>query len=196
MSVRAFVFSEGEHYHCYNRGVDKREIFVDQQDYVYFLKLLRHFNTSEVMGNLRLAETRKPVDPPVTILTYCLLPNHFHLILRCNNDAAGFSKYMQRVSGGYTMYFNQKHERSGALFQGVFKAKHIVTDQSLRQLIAYVHHNNIVHDLYDSSLYRSSLNTKDDLVRGLASYLDFSQNQQQIVSIIRDMRSTRRDLEL
>jgi putative transposase len=196
MSIRQFTFSLDEHYHCYNRGVDKRTIFEDRQDYTYFLKLLRHFNTSEVVGNLRLLENKKQTDPPVTILSYCLLPNHYHLILRCNKDQKGFSKYMQRVGGGYTMYFNQKYKRSGSLFQGVFKAKHIDSDKNLRQLLAYVHHNNIVHDLYDKTLYRNSINTNDSLVRGLASDLDFVKNQLEIVAIIKEMRSTRRDLEL
>ncbi len=196
MSIRPFTFSFGEHYHCYNRGVDKRTIFEDQQDYIYFLKLLRHFNTTEVVGNLRLLKNKKQIDPPVTILSYCLLPNHYHLVLRCNKDQEGFSKYMQRVGGGYTMYFNQKNKRSGALFQGVFKAKHIDSDQGLRQILAYVHHNNIVHNLHDKTLYRNSLNTNDSLVRGLASYLDFDRNQLEIVDIIKEMRSTRRDLVL
>ena len=140
--MRKVIFSESEYYHCYNRGVDSRKIFTNQQDYTYFLKTLRNFNTSEVLGKLRLQENREPINPPVTILSYCLLPNHYHLVLRCN-DGPGLSKYMQRVSGGYTMYFNQKDNRSGSLFQGPFKAKHLQTDQDLRQVLAYVHNNNI-----------------------------------------------------
>lgn len=195
MSIRPVSFSRNEIFHCYNRGVDKRTIFEDQQDYIYFLKMLRHFNTSKVIGNLRQLENLEPIDPPVTILAYCLLPNHYHLVLRCSDDSGGLSKYMQRIGGGYTMYFNQKNERSGSLFQGVFKAKHIDTDQYLRQILAYVYHNNIVHDMYDKSLYRNSLNTKDDLVRGLAS--NFGDDKMlEVVEIIKELRSTRRDLEL
>jgi putative transposase len=195
MGVRLLSFSKDEIYHCYNRGVDKRVIFTDQQDYIYFLKLLRHFNTSEVLGSLRMVEHQTPVDPPVTILSYCLLPNHFHLVLRCNIDQPSFSKYMQRVSGGYTMYFNNKFERSGSLFQGKFKAKHVGTDEYLRTVLAYVYHNNIVHDLYDVTLYRKGLNTNDTLVRGLASnYGD--EKQLEVVEIIKEMRSSRQGLEL
>jgi len=196
MSERKYTFAPGEVFHCYNRGVDRRRIFEDQQDYVYFLKILRHFNTSEVVGNLRLLVNKPPVNPPVTILSYCLLPNHYHIVLRCNNIEGGLSKYMQRIGGGYTMYFNKKYKRSGSLFQGVFKAKHIDSDQNLQQLLAYVQHNNVVHDIYDKSLYRSSLNTNDLIVRGFASDLHFKKNQQEIVEIIKEMRSTRRDLEL
>jgi putative transposase len=195
MAIRKFSFTEGEVYHCYNRGVDKRTIFENQQDFVYFLKMLRHFNTSAVMGNLRLLENKNPVNPPVTILSYCLLPNHYHLILRCEKDNDAFSKYMQRIGGGYTMYFNQKYNRSGALFQGKFKANHIDTDEYLRHILAYVSHNYVVHDISDKNLYRASLNTNDSLVRGLASNYD-SERMMEIAHIINEIRSTRQGLEL
>jgi len=195
MSTRLEIFAPEEIYHCYNRGVDKRNIFMDQQDYVYFLKMLRHFNTSQVLGKLRLLENQKPISPPVTILSYCILPNHYHLLLRCNDNSGGISKYMQRVGGGYTMYFNQKYKRSGALFQGKFKSKYIKSDDYLRNILAYITYNHIIHDVYDTSLYRSSLNTKDELVRGLSS--NFSQeNMHEVVSIIKELRSSRKDLEL
>lgn len=185
----------GEIYHCYNRGVDKRTIFEDQQDYVYFLKLLRCFNTSVVRGNVRLLEHKDPIKPPVTILSYSILPNHYHLLLRCNDVEGGLSKYMQRVGGGYTMYFNQKYERNGALFQGKFKSVLIDSDQYLKNILAYVSLNHIVHNVSDKSLYRSSLNTKDSLVRGLSS--DFGEDKmREMVEIIKEMRSTRKDLEL
>ena len=195
MASRHHAFAPGEIFHCYNRGVDKRTIFEDQQDYVYFLKMLRYFNTCEVVGKLRLLEHKVPLNPPVTILAYSILPNHYHLILRCNEVEGGLSKYMQRIGGGYTMYFNQKYKRSGSLFQGNFKAKIVDTDNYLKHILAYVAYNNIVHDIYDSSLYRSSLNRKDELVRGLASNFGDS-DMREVVEIIKEMRSSRRDLEL
>lgn len=195
MSVRPVAFAQGEIFHCYNRGVDKRVIFMDQQDFIYFLKMLRNFNTCEVRGNLRLLENREPIEPPVTILSYCLLPNHYHLVLRCNDDTGGISKYMQRVGGGYTMYFNQKYDRTGSLFQGKFKAKHVDSDQYLRQILAYVYHNNLVHDIFDKNNYRKSLNTTVTQVRGLASNL-CDKDMQEVISIIKEIRSTRQDLEL
>ena len=186
MAIRPAPFACGEYYHCYNRGVDKRTIFNDTQDYIYFLKMLRHFNTSEVLGKLRLQETRDAIDPPVTLLSYSLLPNHYHLLIRCNNPE-GLSKFMQRLGGGYTMYFNKKNNRSGSLFQGKFKSKHIESDQDLRQVLAYVNNNHVVHGITDTSLYRTSLNTKDDLVRGLASNLP-QVWQDEVVDIIKEMR--------
>ncbi len=194
MPSRLVPFAPGEHYHCFNRGVDKRTIFIDKQDYVYFQRLLHSLNTSEVLGKLRLQESREPVDPPVSILSYCLLPNHFHLLLRSNVDS-GISKFLQRVAGGYTMYFNNKYQRSGSLFQGKFKSHHIDSDQDLKQVLAYVYRNNLVHDIEDSELFRNSIDTADDLVRGLSSnFLDAESVE--IVEIIKEMRSSRKDLEL
>lgn len=194
MAIRPFAFAIDEHFHCFNRGVDKRTIFIDEQDYSYFLQLLRYLNTSEALGSLRLHKNKPQINPLVTILSYCLLPNHYHLLLRSNRDG-GISKYLQRVAGGYTMYFNQKYVRSGSLFQGKFKANHIENDQGLRQVLAYVRYNYLVHNIEDTALYRSGLNTKDDLVRGLAS--NFSvEAQREVIDIIKELRSSRQDLEL
>ena len=195
MSIRPTPFVEGEIFHCYNRGTDKRTVFEDQQDFIYFLKMLRLYNTSAVKGKLRLLEKQEPINPPVTLLSYCLLPNHYHLVLRCNDSIGGLSKYMQRIGGGYTMYFNKKNERTGSLFQGMFKAKHVSSDQYLKNILAYVYHNNVVHDIFDRNLYRNSLNTNDTLVRGLASNFKDAK-MLEIVEIIKKMRSSRRDLEL
>lgn len=195
MASRSEAFVPGEIYHCYNRGVDKRTIFEDQQDYVYFLKMMRHFNTSKVLGKLRLQENYEPIDPPVTLLTYCILPNHYHMLLRCNTEN-GVSKYLQRIGGGYTMYFNQKYQRNGSLFQGKFKSNHIDSDIYLKHILAYVRYNNIIHNLYEPSLFRASLNTKDELVRGLSSNFLNDDYMKEVVDIIKDMRSSRKDLEL
>jgi putative transposase len=189
MANKKHSFAPGEIFHCYNRGVEKRKVFCDQQDYVYFLKSLRAYNSEEVSGKLRLQENKSSKNPPVTILAYCLLPNHFHLVLRSNTDQS-ISKYFQRLSGGYTMYFNQKYSRSGGLFQGTFKSVPISSNQSLRQVLAYVYFNNLIHDVNDNSLFRNSLNTSDKLVRGLTSNLeDYKQNFSEVVKIIEEMRT-------
>jgi REP element-mobilizing transposase RayT len=157
--------------------------------------MLRHFNTTRVVGSLKLLEKKEQIDPPVTILAYCILPNHYHLVLRCNNVEGGLSKYMQRVGGGYTMYFNQKYERTGSLFQGKFKANHVDSDSYLRHILAYVGFNNLVHNINDTNLYRSSINYRDSLVGGLAS--SFKENDMlEVIDIIKEMRSRRQDLLL
>lgn len=182
------ISAVGEYFHCYNRGTDKRTIFADQQDYVYFLKSLRNYNSERPLGKLRLYENKEVKQPLVSIVTYCLLPNHFHLLLR-NEVEDGISQYLKRVSGGYTMYFNKKNDRTGSLFQGVFKSRSIHSDQDLRQLTAYVYMNNEVHNLKDKTLFRSSLNTNLDVVRGFTSNLESDmKNMAEIVAIIKESR--------
>lgn len=185
-----------EYFHCYNRGTDKRTIFEDQQDYIYFLKSLRAYNSCHATGKLRLSEQIEKQDglkhPLVNIVSYCLLPNHYHLVLE-NLVEGGISKYLQRIGTGYTLYFNQKNQRSGSLFQGKFKSKHITTHQDLEQVTAYVYLNNKIHDITDPMLYRSSLNTALDVVRGLASNLEeMHSNLKEIAEII---KLSRLDLE-
>lgn len=82
----------------------------------------------------------------MNIIAYCLNPNHFHFILEQLVDS-GVSEFMKRLSGGYTSYFNQKHERSGSLFQGAFKDAHIDSNEYLLHVSAYVNLNDRVHQL-------------------------------------------------
>lgn len=128
--MRRILFSTEEYYHLYNRGVEKRDIFLDNADYHRFLTILGKFNYQEEDADCFL----------VSVVCYCLMPNHFHLIVQQKVDK-GISKFIQRVSTGYTMYFNKRYERSGVLFQSKFKAKHIENDQYLLHLARYIHLN-------------------------------------------------------
>lgn len=194
MAMRNFSFAPGEYYHCCNRGVDKRTIFADAFD--YFIKQLDGFNTEAAVTKLRLQKNKESVNPPVEILSYCLLPNHYHLLLRCNADQ-GVSQFMQRLGTGYTMYFNKKYKRSGSLFQGKFQANHIDTDQGLRQVAAYVYHNRFVHDISQTTKYRQFASPTNLLVRGLASDTsDDAKRAREVVQLIKDLRSARQDLAL
>jgi putative transposase len=148
----------GEKYHIYNRGADKRIIFSDPSDYVRFYQTLAIFNTVEPATNYRLANSRSLDHLPVlvSIHAYALLPNHYHLILEQITDG-GISEFIKRISGGYTSYFNEKNDRSGALFQGKFKRVHIESDAQYNYLFNYVNENHTVHDLPRSTeMYHSS----------------------------------------
>lgn len=78
----------------------------------------------------------------VDIAAYCLMPNHFHLLLR-EKEEGGVSRFMQKMTTAYTMYFNKRYDRTGALLQGKFKSQHAKDDRYLRYLIAYIHLNPI-----------------------------------------------------
>lgn len=137
----------GEIYHIYNRGTEKRNIFANQKDYERFTALLHLCNSAKTahMGNLRGSTLPELLsldkgEPLVDIAAYCLMPNHFHLLVR-QREEGGISKFMQKLITGYTMYFNKKNDRSGALFQGKYKSKHAGEDRYLKYLLAYIHLN-------------------------------------------------------
>ena len=140
----------GDTYHVYNRGVDKREIFLDKSDYLRFYISLDFFNSIKPVINFESAKVRKDKndigDKLVEVIAYSLLPNHFHLLLKQNVDG-GISEFMKRVTGGYTSYFNSKLERSGSLLQGTFKKVPIQSQEQLQYLMAYVNENHFVHGI-------------------------------------------------
>jgi putative transposase len=148
MSQRAVVFALGEYYHVYNRGTDKREIYLDTADYRRFIELLYICNSTEAVNIRSLHKAKKSVydqerkQTLVAIGAYCLMPNHFHLLLTPIQDD-GVTKFMNKLGTSYSMYFNKKYERSGALFQGRFKAKMAVEDEYLKYLYAYIHLNPV-----------------------------------------------------
>jgi len=148
---RKFKFETGEFYHVYNRGTDKRIIFVDDADYKRFIKLLFicnsdqsvHLSNIEYQGRtlINLVNNGRG-ESLVDIGAYCLMPNHFHMILHEKVDG-GISSFMKKLLTAYSMYFNNKHERTGSLFEGKFKAIHVNTDDYLEYLFAYIHLNPV-----------------------------------------------------
>lgn len=155
MPTRKVPFATGEFFHVYNRGVDKRNIFSNAYDTERFRQALAEFNTADPIGSMyenafRQLGGRTPKltseEKLVSITAYCLNPNHYHVLLKQLLDG-GISEFMKRLGGGYTGYFNNRHERSGTLFQGKFKAVHIESNEQLLHTSAYVNLNDRVHKL-------------------------------------------------
>lgn len=147
MPNRKITFENGEHYHIYNRGVDKRRLFSDEKDFGRFLQSIVEFNNTKNIGSIFENSLRKDKGNPsplVEFVAFCINPNHFHFIVRQLEDG-GISKYMHKLSSGYTSYFNEKHERTGSLFGGKFKAKHIDSKEYLLHLSVYINLNFRVH---------------------------------------------------
>ena len=147
---RQTAFVPGEWYHCYSRGVDKRVIFTERADYDRFMMLLYAANSTPAIQVSSVAKNQGPTlelvlneertEPPVDIGAYCLKPNHYHLLLR-ERVEGGITSFMRRIGTGYTMYFNLKNDRTGALFSGKFKSSHISNDEYLRRILTYIHGN-------------------------------------------------------
>ena len=142
-------------YHVYNRGVDKRDVFMEDGDYLRFIHYLYHCNNKTNTPNLtfylndspsletppdQLLKQPIPREPLVDIFAFVLMPNHFHLMLQ-ERVEGGISTFMQRIGTGHTMFFNEKHQRSGALFQGKFKYKAVFHEAQLLYLPHYIHLN-------------------------------------------------------
>lgn len=150
MGTRKISFVAGEHYHVYNRGVDKRIIFQDLEDLRRFLTCMNEFNNLETIGSIHENSFRKnsqlgsSTPKLVNIIAYCLNQNHYHFILEPLTDLS-LQKFMHKISTGYTNYFNEKYKRSGALFQGRYKAKYINSNEYLLYLSVYVNMNDQVH---------------------------------------------------
>lgn len=176
MPQKIIPIIENERYHVFNRGVDKRDIFLDKADYLRFYQSLSLFNSKFAVVNFDsalLQEKRKlTISPLAKIYAYSLLPNHFHLIIE-SVDAGGLSEFMRRVSSGYTSYFNQKYERSGTLFQGTFKRVLVENQEQYQYLFAYVNENHFVHGVtiereicHSSSLHYQEI-AKSKLIRSI-----------------------------
>ncbi len=182
MSVRKTSFVPGEFYHLYNRGNSKQKIFHDPTDYYRFIVLLYTCN-SENNFRIFLLNQKFDADPYlfergdqlVSIGAYCLMPNHFHLLIS-EKKAGGISKFMQKFSTAYVMYYNNKYERTGGLFEGKFRSEHLYNDEYLKYIFSYIHLNPlklIQNDWREKGLadVKGALNYLRDYE--YSSYLDF-----------------------
>jgi REP element-mobilizing transposase RayT len=150
MGKRNFEFEEGGYYHIFNRGTDKRKIFIDKGDMYYFFDEIIIANSEEAYldrrpgGRKRLKGRVRGQQKFVKIIAYALMPNHFHLIVTPVVEN-GVSKFMQKLGTSYTRFFNEKYDRSGVLFQGRFKAVQLTVKKSLEFMSVYINLNYKYH---------------------------------------------------
>jgi putative transposase len=161
------IFSPNHYYHIFNRGVGKMDIFKDEADFLFFLHLIREnlFPRSVPVRRESSASryVRKTLPPnSYTLICYCLMPNHFHLLVR-QDELIAVSKLISKVCTSYSKYFNKKYDRVGHVFQDAFKAVLIESDSQLLWTSAYIHNNPKTADL-----------VKDLKDYHWSSYLDYS----------------------
>ncbi len=177
--MRKVIFTPDEYYHIYNRGVDKRIVFENNGNRHRFLKLLYlcngqnsfHFQDLDFGDEFNF----KRGKPLVEIISYCLMSNHFHLLLK-EKEEKGISAFMHKLGLAYTKYFNKTNDRSGALFETNFSAKHLNNDEYLKYTFAYIHLNPI--KMIDKNWKKEGIKdlgkSKDFLNRyQFSSYLDY-----------------------
>jgi len=186
MPYRVVPFVDLDYYHLYNRGVEKRSIFLNDRDYQRFLQTVFYYQFSDL--KFRFSRRDSPLNKnfnnhpkSVEIICYCLMPNHFHLLVRQMKDG-GIHKCMQRTLNSYTKYFNTKHNRVGPLLQGAFRAVPIETDLQLMHISRYIHLNPYVSHLaedlktYPYSSYRGFIGMEDDFLFNKQPVIDFFKN--------------------
>ncbi len=142
MPRRKTLFIAEHYYHIYNRGNNRQSIFFEKENYLYFLRGIKKY-----------------LHPVVDILGYCLMPTHYHLLVRVKQTSEVLetsevstiiSRAMQKLSISYTKAINKRFDRVGALFQGAFQAKIIKNDNQLQNLCIYIHINPVRDGLVDS----------------------------------------------
>lgn len=155
MAIRKIVFAEGEVYHVFNRGVAKSDIFSHTKHYARFVDLMEYYRYANVplsySSLMKLDIDRRykirnylkhENELAVSILTYCLMPNHFHILLR-QISPYGITKFMRHMQDGYAKYFNIASKRVGPLYQSSFKAVRIESDEQLVHVSRYIHLNPV-----------------------------------------------------
>lgn len=145
------------YYHLYNRGVEKRDIFLDEQDYNVFLSYLKIYLLPKDLVQLNLTLSSQKSTPKqkdqalkliklknfhktIDLVCYALMPNHFHLLVRQSQDD-GIDHFLNALGTRYVGYFNRKYKRVGPLFQGVYKAVLVNSEEQLLHLSRYIHLN-------------------------------------------------------
>ncbi len=131
-------FTENAYYHVFNRGFQREKIFYDDKDYSNFIYLLK----SAVSPPPLHPSSRKNFYQEIRIVAFCLMPNHFHLLIFQKNPGL-LTSFMKSIAGLYTYYFNKKYDRVGTLYQSKYRAKRITTDEYLLHLSRYIHLNPI-----------------------------------------------------
>jgi len=138
------VFKENSFYHIYNRGVAKQSIYLDNQDFKTFLSYLKLYllpvNLQGSTLKVPPSRTLKNYAECVDLISYCLMPNHFHFLM-FQSCIDGIERFMGSLSTKYAVYFNKRYKRVGPLFQGIYKAVEVESEEQMTYLTKYIHRN-------------------------------------------------------
>lgn len=197
MAARKTILATNEIYHVYNRGVEKRPLFLNRKDYSRFKELINYYRFTDCPLKYSYFKLMSQEDKAylfheletksqrfLEIFAFCLMPNHFHFLMQQKKDN-GISKFMAKIANGYSHYFNTKNKRLGHLFQGNFSAVRIETDEQLVHVSRYIHLNPVTSYLiafkdlenYDYSSFPEYISEKKSFV-----------NTQVVLSYFKDSR--------
>lgn len=205
----------GEIYHIFNRGIDRRQTFTNKWEYqrainaIKFYRIanppirLSKFLTFEDIRKNQVLEVLQKSKPLVEILSFCLMPNHFHLLLR-QKEIKGISIFLSNFQNSYTRYFNTRHQRDGSLFLDQFKAVRIENEEQLIHVSRYIHLNpytgfiiKTVQELNNYTLSSLPLYLKDSSNDYIErdTVLSYFKNQKEYWKFITDQSDYQRRLK-
>lgn len=207
MPYRVVPLENGHFYHVYNRGVEKRTIFESDRDYQRFLQTFEYYQISGPKPRFSQQKMFKVVEYKnnpkiVEVICYCLMPNHFHLLIRQLTEK-GIQEFITKIQNSYTKYYNTKHMRVGHLFQGAFKSVLVESDEQLLQVSRYIHLNPYVSglvekpELWNLSSYNEYVNNghgnsvKEPILghfSGTNTYKDFVKDYEDYASRIEQIK--------
>lgn len=194
------VFTEDTFYHIYNRGHNRDLLFLDEQDYDFFISLL-----ARCFGPEQVRDAKGKLLPwfgdLVSLNAFCLMPNHFHLLLHQHESETAISKAMQSLGTTYSMYFNKKYQKRGTVFESVFKSCTIYNDMYLQHITRYIHLNPKSYRTYPYSTYQAYLGKleyqwvkKEEILRLFSSVEEYAQFVTDYEALIKELSSIKYEL--
>lgn len=143
-------------YHIYNRGIEKKTIFLSQKDYYVYMRYLIEYicppeenikgivtrgkSRKNIVKRIRFLSERKNYVSKIKLMSYCLMPTHFHFLIE-QTDPRTITSFMKALSGRYTQYFNRKYQRVGSLYQGIYRARYLPSNRDKLVVANYIHKN-------------------------------------------------------
>lgn len=213
---RSIIFSNGFIYHVYNRGIEKRITFRNKYEYMRAteafrfyqyanipMRLSRYLSLSKEDKLMFLNSVQSKLVKHVDIIAYCLMPNHFHFLLKQNIED-GIPRFIANFTNSYTKFFNVKENREGPLFQGVFKATFVETTEQLMHISRYIHLNPVVSSLvkaedlqyYPWSSYQHYFDKDTNCFVNKDTVLEHFPSNKEYKQFVLDHVSYARDLEM
>lgn len=184
------------YYHVYNRGWNQTDIFIGDEDYIFFESLLaRHLSPTPTVDSR--GRNYRHFYGELHLLAYCLMPNHLHFLVYQYNNERAIANVMSSVCIAYTMYFNQKYGRRGPLFENTYKAVLITSDEQLLHITRYIHLNHPDFRTWDWSSYQDYIRagSKREWVDN-SPILQLFSSAQKYQEFVEDYESLQREREV
>ncbi len=188
------VYVQNSYYHVYSRGWNLTKLFLDDEDYIYYEHILaRHLSQKPVKDSK--GREYAPLYPSIELNAYCLMGNHFHMLVY-QRDGHAITSLMKSVLVAYTMYFNKKYKRRGALFESTYKAVLIQTDEQLMHITRYIHLNHSEYSRWPYSSYRDYLSDDTREYIHTTAILDLFSSKQQYKEFVADYEELQRERDV